>query len=537
MNMFAENEIMDFEASLDAMFPEFHLLRDAWRSVVDAAVGVVKRCVWKSPISAEVQNAPVYGASCYHSGVFKEQATCGADINNGKEKTMNINDIKAGYVFTAIVKLVRDEGVYVEMPVGKGSALVSTRCWGKGTQRAKALAKVKPGDKLEVVVRSYNLDNCTRSLVLAGYKQPMPAAKKAQKAAKKPCKVARKERVAARPVFREPQRAVQRKPDFRPIAAGTLFLVDVANLLSITGVEHAAQILDGMSSAMTAMGYKSIFFIERRSLTWARYNQTAESEAGALMSFFDRGDAVVVEDGGRSGGSEADCAMLQMAEAVQDSVCVTQDHFSDYAKAHPAIVGSDRVRSFSVAKFEGKTIILVDGLVRPLVVEFTDLEENKCGAAQATTEATAPKVREAVQAKPVVYREKEYSRTAEQLLSRGEAERAIRYLGMVAKSDPGAYCALADVYRDGKAVPVDNKKAIRYERLARKAEKRARERDLRDRRRRAESARSGCAYYGHFSAKRRDALRVALFTEGHEAIRDYFKGVSRRARRTFGHAA
>ncbi len=72
MNMFAENEIMGFEASLDVMFPEFHLLRDAWCGVADAVAAVVKRCGWKSQISAEVRNSPVDGPSCYHSGVFAE---------------------------------------------------------------------------------------------------------------------------------------------------------------------------------------------------------------------------------------------------------------------------------------------------------------------------------------------------------------------------------------------------------------------------------------------------------------------------------
>lgn len=452
---------------------------------------------------------------------------------------MNINKIKAGYGFTAVVKCVRAEGVYVDMPGGKGSGIISPRCWGKGAERAKALAKIAPGDKFEVVVRSYNQPTRTLSLVLAGCEKPMSTVEKTHK-------VARKERTVARPVFREPQRAVQRKPDFKPIAAGTVFLVDVANLLSETGVEHAAQILDGMSRTMTAMGYKTVFFIERRTLTWARYRQATDFEVSSLVSFFHRGDTVVVEDGGMKDGSEADCAMLQMAEAVQDSICMTRDHFADYATAHPAIVGSDRVRSFSVAKLDGKTMILVNGLVRPIVVEFTDLEEEKCAVAQVATEATVQEVPESMpvaclpeaeeqgqeQAKPVVYREKEYARTAEHLLVRGEADRAIRYLGKVAKSDPGAYCELADIYQDGKAVPADKKKALRYERLARKAEKRARERDMRDRRRRAESARSGCAYGGHFYSK-----RTSLSKEGRKVISAYCAHLNRHVRRAFVCAA
>ena len=458
---------------------------------------------------------------------------------NANSITDKSNEFKQGKRFKATVKVVHESGVNIEMPENRGAGVILPQCWGKGATRVKALSKIKAGDQLEVVVRSYNPENCSLLLVLAGYKKPVSAVKRSFRGAKKPHK-------AVRPASHEPHRVCQRKPDFKPIAAGSVFLVDVSNLLGKTGVEHAAQILEGMSRSLSGMGYKSMFFIERRSLTWARCNQLAESEVAALVSFFRRDDAVVIEDGGRKDGSEADCAMLQMAEALQNSICVTCDHFADYAKAHPAIVGSDRVRSFSIAKHEGKMMVLVNGLKCPIVVELTNHEEAKCTSLPASATASArdvpepspavcaPEVdeRKTEQSKPVISRKKAYAVTAEQLLARGKTDYAIRYLGKVAKSEPDAYCAIADIYRNGKFVPADAKKAVRYERLARKYEKRIKERNMRDCRLRAESARSGYVHTGHLCSE-----RMKLSNEGRKVIRECCKRSNRLAHCMFGHAA
>ena len=64
--------------------------------------------------------------------------------------------------------------------------------------------------------------------------------------------------------------------------------------------------------------------------------------------------------------------MLQMAEVFEDSVCVTQDRFADYASVHPSIVGTRRVRPFSVAMLEGRIIVLLSGLVRAIAIDVRD---------------------------------------------------------------------------------------------------------------------------------------------------------------------
>lgn len=463
---------------------------------------------------------------------------------NTNINTNHSNAYKPGQRFKATVKAVRESGVNIEMAGGRGAGVISPRCWGKGAERAKALAKIKPGDTYDVVVRSFDPRTCTLSLVLAGCEKPMPPVRKAVNPARKAFE-------PPRPVVGEPRRVCHSKPEHKLLQKETVVLVDASNLLGHAGPGHAAAILGGISGALAAQECKCLHFMEYRCYSWARYNQATEADVDALDGFVKRSDVVLI----RGGRDEADEHILQYAEALPDSVIWTKDQYTDHANAHPSIVGSDRIVEFECKEFAGKLFITADGLARAIVVE-TQAEAAKLPQAapqavvHAVVEAPAPEVRGSVaatcpqeaeerepeQAKPAVVREKGYATTAEHLLGRGEVDRAVRFLGKVAKSDPGAYCALADVYREGRFAPADAKKAVRYERLASKAEKCARERDLRDRRRRAESARSG-AVAGHFSAKRRAALGMALCDEGLKAVHEYFKTHSRCGRRAFGRAA
>lgn len=115
---------------------------------------------------------------------------------------------------------------------------------------------------------------------------------------------------------------------------------------------------------------------------------------------------------------------------------------------------------------------------------------------------------------------------------RGDVRGAVRIYAKVARRDPSAYSALAEMYREGSGGCADIKKAVRYERLARAAEKSRRECSLRERRLRAESIRGGERDFGHFSAKRRKALDLAVFASRHEMICEYRK--LKRARRGWG---
>ena len=377
-----------------------------------------------------------------------------------------------GQILRATVKGVNETGVMVKMPSGRGSGVISPRCWGSGVDREKALAAIRPGDEFDVVVRFFDAHTITLSLVLADCGQSTPSPSSESKPMRKGG-------------LRSHGAICPGKPEFKPIASGTVLLWDASNLLGAIKAENAAQALETVARALSGQGYGTMFFFERRCLTWARHNQRTDAAAAALDAFARRGDVVLVENGG-TGADEADCAILQMAEALPGSVCVSRDRFGDYAHVYPDIVGTSRVRSFSVAKIGGKTMILVNGIAHAIVIEDGDVKGEP-----ATTCAPADSTQVA-------------------------AKTEIQIDAAVADQNVGADAAPAE------ALPEEaNANAGRSNLLA-----------VAD-----GCVRRGRFHDGHFSAKRKETLRMALFADGHKAIQDYFKRVPRRARRTFGYAA
>lgn len=428
-----------------------------------------------------------------------------------------------GRALRATAKAVNETGVVVKMPGGHGSGIISSRCWGNGPARAKALAAIRPGDEFDVTVRLYDARSGTLSLVLADCAVPPP-----KKVLKPACLKA-----ALPPRVMRP-----RKPEYRPIAPGTMFLWDASNLLGVVGAENAVRTFGAIAASMSEQGYKPMFFIERRCLTWALHNQRSTDEAAELSAFARRDDVVVVGDGG-NGTGEADCAILQMAEALPDSVCVTRDHYGDYAHAYPGIVGTNRIRSFSVTRLVGKMLILLSGVAHAIIVEESPVRTAPAPAvaAESASSAGTPESAPAAGVDVAEARDGRACRdrvgasterkgllaVAEECLRHGDAPRAERIYAKAAKDDPAAYRALADMYREGKAVPADGKKAARYERLARESEKSRKECRLRERRLRVEAIRSGRFSIQHFAEKRRRALNIVTCGERHEMICEYLK--------------
>ena len=420
-----------------------------------------------------------------------------------KLSVVNMAMVRPGQKFLATVRAVRNEGVYVEMPDGRD-----------GEMRMKALSAIRPGDEFEVVVRSIDMRARTLSLALVGCEDLMHQTKKTNTLPNASPNVTH-------------YICNSRKPDHQPIPEGTVFLWDVANLFGRTGPEKAAWQLESISRSLAEQGYRSLFFIERRSLSWAKHNQLSAADVEALEMFARRDDFSVVADGGKDRKDEADCAILQVAEAIPNSICVSHDHYSDYAKVHSGIVGTDRVRSFAVTRLDGKLLICVSGLKSAIVVEPRQEEMAPASEAVTTPEVANTSVADA---------RGEGIHTglfavADEYVRRGDAKSAERVYSKLAKKDSAAYVALADMYRTGVGVLPDAKKVARYERLALAFVKRTRERELRDRRRRVQSIRSGSAE-PHFAAKRMQALNMVAFYEKHEK----FAGTKGRSF-TLGHAA
>ena len=322
-------------------------------------------------------------------------------------------------------------------------------------------------------------------------------------------------------VCRQQRGIHSRKSAFVPAPEGTLFLWDVANLIGEAGPDQAANLLDSISASLLAQGYQSMFFIERRALNWTKYNQSSLEDFAALEAFVRRDDFTVVARGGNAyENDEADCAILQVAEAIPNSMCVSNDRFSDYANAHPGIVGSSRVCSFSVSRIGGLRIVAVNGLRRAIVVE-PQLYESTRGALEESIsnvhEYYAGEIRDDADHTGLFS-------VADNYLQRGDAQNAERLYAKVARKDPAGYDALAEMYCGGKTVRADVRKVMRYERLSRESTKGLRERILRDRRLRARTLRFGERDLTHFSVKRRKALRIAAFNDVHETIKGYYKG-------------
>ena len=170
-----------------------------------------------------------------------------------------------------------------------------------------------------------------------------------------------------------------RKPDRKVLGAGTFFLFDTANLLATTGHSRAARTLEMISRALVSQGYRALFFLERRSFDYVRVRQDSAQDAAMLEAFARRGDVVLLDEERGGLRSEADDAMLQLAEVLPNSVCISKDRFRDYAAIHPGIVKSGRVRGYSPVLIGDAMYIMIPGLRRAVVIN--DMRSESASAA------------------------------------------------------------------------------------------------------------------------------------------------------------
>lgn len=404
-----------------------------------------------------------------------------------------------GQTITATIRKARVEGLVLNV-AGVASAIMSTRAFGSGEERHAIIKRMRPGDRIT-------------GRVLAFYPQTNQLTLEYVPPREKPARL--------------------RKPEHKPLDAGTVCLVDTANVLGFTGPEHAACILETIAAELVSQGYKSMFFLEHRTYVWARCNQCSNAEVAALDAFVKRDDfALITDNGAANNKSEADAPILQVAEAIGNSVVVSRDHYADYSRLHPDIVGSGRVRAFTVVKPGNQTIITIDGLTRAVVVDLAEKFADECVEKVNAAEDIQPDVEE-----DRAVHHHGLTAIADGYLKKGDMRKAEQMYAKAAKKDPEAYRALAEMYCGGMGMNADPKKAARYERLARKLEKRRTECEKRYNRLRAQSAREGRYQCDHFSYKRRKALSIAAVGDGHAMICEYFRGTKYGRRIAYGRAA
>lgn len=253
-------------------------------------------------------------------------------------------DFTVGRKFTAVVKAVRPEGVYVEMPNG-GSGVVSTKCWGDGAARVAALAKVHPGDLLEVVVRCWHPATKTLSLVLPGFENLQPCS--------------RRKFLTSMTGSR-----LTSKPQFKTIPAGAIFVFDLASVFGRLPYELIAEFVPTVRASLKAAGYSAVFFLEKKSQVWAWSKTPSPSAAKRFVADCNADDVTIVHRG------EADLPVLQTVAAFDSAYAVSADWFADYREAFPQVVGTGRVRKFTIAKLPGGTVLFtIDGVKDGIVIK------------------------------------------------------------------------------------------------------------------------------------------------------------------------
>ncbi len=396
---------------------------------------------------------------------------------NGKDAaTVCCDNYTPGERFLATIKAVKPEGVYITRE-GVGSGTISPRCWGDGAKRVAALARIQPGDQLEVEVVSWHPETRTLSLVLPGTKKRQvtktPGWKNGAVKAKRP-----------------------RKVPFMPIPVGSLLLVDFANLFGelkdwSEQALYVRPLMEAVESKLEEVGYHVHFFVERRALDWAVAKQPHPSAKTRLRGLCARKEKVTIIQGEKS---EADLPMLQAATMLPNSFCISMDRFRDYANAFPGIVGTDRVRKFSFSLLEGDLMLSIDGIQAAIPVS-ADME---CRSSKTEAPIVEPKDSEAA---PISVQSVAQTMTGAQR-SFQNRQTAIRLLIMAARKCPSKYVELADLFFEA-GDEAGMKRGAKLEALGRKRTKSECESRLRDRRRYAEMRRLDHMSTAHLSARRK----------------------------------
>ncbi len=398
-----------------------------------------------------------------------------ASMNHATAKPINKVTFKVGAKFTATVKAVHGSGVNIVMPDGKGSGVISPKCWGDGARRRTALAAIKPGDELPVTVVKFHRQAMTLLLVLDGGK--VKAKQGNGTKAKTGCNAKAKQRA----VVANPKPAgIQRKPDYTIIAPGTTLLVDGANLIGKLGADDSVNILRTVRAEVESRGYKVALFLDYRAYSWLKHNQESEEKRSALVQLVEKGGVSLVN-------GEADLVILQCARQIPETICISDDGFLDYHNVFGDIVGTPRVRRFTWTDIGGRRFLSIDGFADAIEIRPEKEPET---AVEKAEEAEEPVEKVEEMDAPVEKRaatrhlrpDAPCGRDAvlalgSTMLAKGDAKKAFDCFDLaVRKGAPEGFRAMARAYELGDGVEKDAKKAAKYSRLAVKMERKARDR-------------------------------------------------------------
>ena len=278
------------------------------------------------------------------------------------------------------------------------------------------------------------------------------------------------------------------KPAYETLPKGTVVLVDGANLLHEFEPVEATKVLRSVVDGLKEQGYDARIYLEHRAWKFYSFNQGSEEAGEAFKALCRELDVTIV-------GREADLAILQVLKTVPKSVGLTNDRYADYAKTFPDLVGTPRLRGFSVTKIDDLKLISVDGLAK--AVKVSERVEQKVRVLEE------PVVQDSVVEELVIERSHPvrifsndvkggFCGYGNVLLAKGNVQGAIRCFEKgVARHQSEGYVGLAEICdrRD------DAKTAAKFARLGEKLQHRLRDQELRKRRLWAERRRASSYAY------------------------------------------
>lgn len=397
-----------------------------------------------------------------------------AAVHNDWKRPVQKEKIEAifteGQILPATVKRVDKVVAYFSV-AGACSATVSAKACAKGG--AVAFGDLAEGQQVRVRVKAWYPR--TRQLVLAGVEGIICAVKvKTPNIGKKTSVCNYALRTA--------------KPDYEPLPKGTVILVDGANLLHEFEPTEASKVLRSVADGLKEQGYAARVCLEHRA--WKFYScHQGSDEAGEKFKELCRELEVTTV------GREADLAILQILKAVPKSVGLTNDRYADYAKTFPDLVGTSRLRRFSVTKIKDMKLISIDGLDKAITI--AEQVEQKVQTIEESV-GQKPVFEELVVERPQSARtfsndvKGGYCGYGNILLAKGNVQGAIRcFRKGAARHQSEGYAGLAEICDTCG----DLKGANKFARLGEKLQHRLRDQELRKRRLWAERRRACGSQY------------------------------------------
>ena len=278
------------------------------------------------------------------------------------------------------------------------------------------------------------------------------------------------------------------KPAYETLSKGTVVLIDGANLLHEFEPAEAPKVLRSVVGGLTEHGYDARIYLEHRAWKFYSFNQGSEEAGEKFKALCRELDVTIV-------GREADLAILQVLKTVPKSVGLTNDRYADYAKTFPDLVGTPRLRGFSVTKIDDLKLISIDGLAK--AVKVSERVEQKVQALEESF-VQDPVAEELVVERPQPVRtfsndvKGGFCGYGNVLLAKGNVQGAIRcFEKSVARHQFEGYAGLAEICHSQG----DAKGAKKFTRLGEKLQRRLRDQKLRKRRLWAERRRASYNSY------------------------------------------